>query len=82
LARVGGTSVSGELIKALKDSDPWVANSAAIYLGRYGGPEAISPLKEYLTLVEKEKHKRVAEEAIKFIQQRDNATRNDNVRSH
>ena len=69
-ATVGGDSSSPHLIEALKDPDELVVFSAAIYLGRYGSAEALTPLQEYVSKLKIEKSKKVVLESMKFIRQR------------
>jgi HEAT repeat protein len=70
LGRVGSGLVVPSLIEALEDEDLFVGASAAHYLGRYAGPEAVAPLEKYVSRAETDSQKRAAGDAIKYIRQR------------
>jgi HEAT repeat protein len=59
----------GELASRLKDPDPEVASSAAVALGRIGGPSAASALKGSLSAVNSEVRTAVAEGCIRCAEQ-------------
>ncbi|UCE47996.1 MAG: HEAT repeat domain-containing protein, partial [Phycisphaerales bacterium] len=70
LGQIGSDLVVPALIEALNDEDLFVGASAASYLGRYAGPEAIAALERYLSRAETDSQERAAGDAIKNIRQR------------
>jgi HEAT repeat protein len=70
LGNVGSKLVVPYLIEALKDNNLFVGASAASYLGRYAGPDAIAELEVYFRRAETNGQKSSAADAIKFIGQR------------
>jgi HEAT repeat protein len=70
LGQVGSDLVVPFLMEGLEDEYLFVGASAAHYLGRYAGPEAVAALEQYLSRAETESQKRAASDAIKFIRQR------------
>jgi len=70
LGQVGSGLVVPSLIEALEDEDLFVGASAAHYLGRHAGLEAVVPLERYMSRAATDPQRRSAGDAIKFIRQR------------